>query len=884
MLWQADGSDELPPSSPIESWAKDEAEGATGRQKGRRGSTTASYTSSAMWSAAGSTPSTFLFDENEAGPREDGELQEAATTPSAEQSDPEETQEGRGRNPRSFVEKCDDVMSKHPYANTPSDCVTTPRKRSWAFSPVSEGRSRATQRLRLEEDVGNGAGMRLSSFHELAGNPWDGDENDRDRRRSIPAPVNMSTPRDAQPPLRNVVYHSGANMSGKAPTPHYASTVASSVHSYARGEPDEERAGRQSGRSITRYTARTTPRSAAPSRQYQDAMDMDEDEEEDDGDALLLSPSRLRAQKERSRKELEELDERRRELKKAILEADSGEERGRRMGSHPQWRGGYAPELMGHGRRGMQERPWGKAVDDLGGAGPVEDDESSEDESMNAVEAPPPLKQNARWSAVPNTKAWLFMEEQRARERHQRAPDREASWGATQPRASCAVEEGYPRHMEELEQDREDWTAKEAELEEIEQSGRGGQGGMRMDFGRMDWIGGGDPNRSGPVPGGAIPTVVAREEGITDMPVTVSDPHDDRWTVHFEDPETLLKGQSADFVRIVWWGAEPTVIFSVYNYKYTENGAINRHIEAAVSSMTTILTGETRFQVVPPDPEEGRKLSSRDLPFTWAIRGLSEAGAWEMVKIRVASSKGVTIITHPRSLNNPRWVCGLVGFLRPDEDAIKETVLGTLRSTYMLERLADLTRSNTVLSHIPEDRRVAHVLRSLEVKVTATKEGEYVANIYVLPPTDDMDAWREWADELRSCRFNAFLCGAGHARPAFWCAGCRGVDHETEGCFFPRMKGWKGPEAGSNSHTRLQIAGLMRGSVGRGRGGTQRGSTRGGAPQIWTELNGNRGTWNSLAGPSRAPRPPGRGNGRGGSAARGPRGLWRGHWSPAMRR
>ncbi len=610
MQWQAGKGDELPPSSPIESWTKDEPEGATGRQKGSCESTATSYTSSAMWSAAGSTPSTFLFDENEAGLREDGELEEAATTPRAEQSDPEEVQEERGRNPRSFVEKCDDVMSKHPYANTPSNCVTTPRKRSWAFSPVSEGRNRATQRLRLEEDVGNGAGMRLSSFHELAGNPWDGDENDRDRRRSIPAPVNMSTPRDAQPPLRNVVYHSGANMSGKAPTPHYASTVASSVYSRARGEPDEERAGRRGGRPATRYTAQTTPCSAALSRRHQDAMDMDEDEEENDGDALLRSLSRLRAQKERSRKELEELDERRRELKKAILKADSGEERGSRMDSHPQWRGGYA----------------------------------------------------------------------------------------------------------------------------------------------------------------------------------------------------------------------------------------------------------------------------------WAIQGLSEAGAWEMVKVRVATSKGVTIITHPRSLNNPRWVCGLVGFLRPDKDTIKETILGTLRSTYMLDRLADLTRSNTALSHIPEDRRVAHVLRSLEVKVTATKEGEYVANVYIMPPTDDMDAWREWADELRLCWFNAFLCGAGRARPAFWCAGCRGVDHETEGCFFPRMKGWKGPEAGSNSHTRLQITGLMRGSIGRGRGGSQRGGTRGGALQDWTQLNGNQGAWNSFAGPSRAPRSPRRGSGRGGSATRGTRGSWHGHWSPAMRR
>ncbi len=357
--------------------------------------------------------------------------------------------------------------------------------------------------------------------------------------------------------------------------------------------------------------------------------------------------------------------------------------------------------------------PRRKAVDGLYGRDGIPNGEESEEGADEGDENA--RDGQSRWSAIPNTKAWLVREEQRAQENRQHEDNR--PYRRTEARSdvqrAVGPPQGRPRSAVS-----HDW--RRAATYEPETNTQNRDDGMQYDeegmmYERTGWEEGAQGGFRGPGLGGAIPTVVAREEGVADAPVTVENPQDDKWAVHLEDPETLLKGLSADYIKVVWWGSDPTVIFTVYNYKYTENGAINRHIENTVTSMTTALTGETGFAVIPPDPDTRYRLQSRDLPFIWAIRGLSEAGAWEMVKIRVATSKGVTIITHPRSLTNPRWVCGLGGFLRPDGDAIKKTVLSSLCTDYMLGRLADLTRSNEALRHIPEARRVDHVLGSLQI-------------------------------------------------------------------------------------------------------------------------------------------------------------------------
>lgn len=892
--------DDLPPSSPIETESEGGDVEVQGRCASKREATATSYTSQEMWSAAGSIPATFLFDEHEASGREDGEVDDPTLRQEADEDDDEDDGGPGGDAHRERIGRFEDFLGKHTPVNGSSGYVTTPRKRSYAFSPVSEERNRAARKPRREEveedEEERGAGVRLPSIQELVGNPWRGHGSERTGSRRVYAPVHMSTlSREQQPPLLNMTYQSGANVSGKAPTPFSVGTVAPDARSNANGEAAGERAGTHYARSASRATSRTNPRL--------DGMDLDgrDDVEED----LLEARDLRRARIERNRRELEEIEERRLALQKALMDSEDEENRGRLPIPRSQWQGGYAPEMMRHGlREERRGRPAGRAVDDFdvrrqhrGTAA-----QNDEDEELREMDR----ASREKWSAIPNTKAWLYREERRAREQRGRAEgwappiseDRQDS-----PRAMVEDERTSRRGTEERSEARLSLRDRGRSREERDSqiweeravpeawSPRHGQayddrleqGPMTHGYGRAE----GRESTPGRWPGmnesGAIPTAVARDAGAADTPVTVDDPHHDRWTIHFDDPEALLKGQSSDFIRVVWWGTEPTVIFTVYNYKYTKNDAISRHIEASVTSMTTVLTGETDFKVIPPDPEWRHQLQPRDLPFTWAIRGLSEAGAWEMVKARIITTKGVTILTHPRTLCNPRWVCGLVGFVRPDTEAIKKTVLTTLRSEYMIGRLTDMTRSNAMLRHIPEERRVAHILRSIEVRIAATGDGGYVSNIYITPPTDDMDIWREWAEELRSCRFNAFLCGAGVARRVFWCAGCRGVDHETENCTIPTMRGWKGPEAGTATHTRLQIAATARGGLGRGRGGMARGASRAGGSAGRIDGDPDYGEWRGQQPAGRGLAANGRGYGRGTVMARGARGAKRANWSTAMR-
>ncbi|KAI0699323.1 hypothetical protein C8T65DRAFT_742613 [Cerioporus squamosus] len=240
---------------------------------------------------------------------------------------------------------------------------------------------------------------------------------------------------------------------------------------------------------------------------------------------------------------------------------------------------------------------------------------------------------------------------------------------------------------------------------------------------------------------GVLPTAVAQAPRGETVPVLADNPRDLRWVVHFDDPERIVGGQSAGWQQKMW--DDPTaVIFTAYNYRYTPHGVVNRHVEGAVTTIVTHATGETNFHIVPPHPDPTRKLNVRDLPFTWGIRGLTARGAARMKSIRVALTQGVSIITYPRRLDIPRWVCGLVGFLRPDVEVIKAAVLDVLQEPEMYEWIVRMTRDSRSLRMIPTEDRADYVLGTLEVQIADLDKGDFMANVYMTPPTDEMADFR----------------------------------------------------------------------------------------------------------------------------------------------
>lgn len=755
-----------------------------------------SQDSELLWNAVGSiprsTPAIAQFDDAEFTGYEEGELRRRdEDAPPANQlgllSGPAEEERGiRKRHDRwesSFSE------SRRPLSSV--DDEPTARKRSWAGSTVSEEDRRSARRPRVAEQKED-LPPSLPSFREFVSNPWKGMSGVEGRNVSFSAPVPTSTP--VLPPYArsdNSYHHDEfANLSGHPPT-----LRGSSIDS--------------SPATTTRVMggSRATTVSRASSRQCSTGSGMEIDAELV-GNSLLEKPKGYFRDGELP--ETEPIGPWC--LRDALADPEPTLSGRKDRDQEEFWRGGYRPmNWQGRGPRAEQDE-YGRS--EYVGAGGRELRED----------------RHSIFSALPNTKAWEYTHGSRGRFERD-VEDIAPLSGRTVSRSRANMEgisgsrerrnedTSHGRRAGRYEDDERSGSRKASTAEDEEQDVP------------LEWW-----QEVGPT---KIPSILMREEETEDILVVVANPHSDRWTTHLSDPEEQYAGMSKEWMRAIWMSEEPVVLLTVFNYKFTKNQEVNRHIETSISAATTHLTGETGFHVVPPDPEWRHEIRARDLPYLWVIRGLSEAAVWEMVKLRVISTRGVSFITHPKTIGNPKFVCGLAGFLRPDVKTTKAAVLNVLEDDYMIERLTELVRSSDRMGHIPIARRVEKVLESLDIRFMKTKEDGYVANVYIFPPTDDLDEWRDWAEEMRGCRFNVFLNGTGTARKAFWCGGCRGVDHEDQECPIPKMKGWKGPLAGERTHTKFWEPESTGGrKPGRGQGHAQ---WRGDQGNLRTPLANGRG-------------------------------------------
>ncbi len=754
-------------------------------------SSASSNDSGPLWEAVGSlprsTPALAQFDENEFASFEDGEVADE------EDEGPPPNQEANRTRSREDIQRLDEYVGEHRRSLSHSEKEPTARKRSWTGSTLSDEDRRSARRPRLASREGSPL-QRLPSIRELVGNPWCGSGGDDGRSFNFLAPVTMSTPlRSAVVRSQSPFYHDPlANVSGHAPT-----LRGSSIDTHALASP---RAPNGS------HTSR------AASIHDQGGMEVDIDAGNDlleDGSSLLEQPMTRRhddGTRGRSSDAIGPWN-----LRDALSEQEPSSRMRNERDQEAFWRGGYRPrDWDDRGRRPTNTR------DDVGRG---EEEEASD------------MDEHSHFSALPNTKAWQYRQ---ALERERsRAPSQSGILGGHETSRyanDVDMEEtrrdraGYPSH---------DYRAGRSPLAGTEREEE--QRALEEETGREVP----EPEWWQKVKTQRLPSALMREMDVEDSPVTVSHPHSDRWTVHLSDPEERYVGLSKEWMKSVWMDDKPVVLFSVFNYKFTKNQEVNRHIETNVTTLTTFITGETGFHVVPPDPEWRHELNARDLPSLWVIRGLSEAAAWEMVKAHVISTRAVSIITHRKVMENPRFVCGLAGFLRPDVKTTKDAVLSVLETDYMMGRLRELARSSDRLEHLTIDKRVEKVIESLDIRFMQTKEDGYVANVFMTPPSDDLEEWREWAEEMRSCRYNVFLNGTGAARKAFWCGGCRGVDHEDQECPFTRMKGWKGPVAGARTHSKHWEPETTGGrKPGRSQGGSFRSE---GAAYARTPMPGARG-------------------------------------------
>ncbi|TFK79151.1 hypothetical protein K466DRAFT_606365 [Polyporus arcularius HHB13444] len=776
-------SDSLPSSSPISVCFTDDDE-VIGVQHRGGSFSPMSFDSIPFWGAETPTsrthpgPGAVLFDDHESASYEEGEIddledEDLGPPPNQEMSRTESSLFGTREE-----EACDNVLGEHSETRSTPDLVPTASKRHWTGSPASEELNRSRRRLKREASDDHENTIKLPPIHEMT-NPWGGTGSAGfNSFRFQHPPVAVSTPR------RSVsTYHTTStpsnyrNMSGQPPTPFsLGSSVADEEHPPPRGRSTLRRDDSRASRSGAGRPPVPGSRRFSGTSSLLEAVDRRDREERNIND-VLADPESTRTLPRNPPREP----------------------------AQQRWPGGYAPGNWASQREEGGQRRRRPAVEDM---------ERSDDRF-------PSVEHESYFSAIPNTKAWAYKTQNRSMARSQSRDEDERMSGLQESQRDEYAHDEYSASRRARNRSRSRSTAFPREQsyaqsmfsheEELGGNARGGRG--EEDYGALD-----DWNMAAEGYG-AVPTAMAEDAEADDTPVLLAVPSDRKWATFFDDPETLIRGQSSLWTRVIWGSASPIVLFTVFNYKYTRDGAINKHIQLSVTALTKYLTGEQKFYVVPPDPDTTLALKGRDLPFVWVIRGLTESGAKTMTSLRAISTRAVSIITYPRAIGNPRWVCGLVNFLTRDVESIREAVLQVLREESMLRLLEDLTRNSRQLANIPQHRRVEYVINSLRIRITEAEDEDFVANVYLFPPTDDTRRWREWADRMRRCSYNVFLNGTGSARKIFWCAGCRGVDHEAGECRFPLMEGWKGPEAGERSHTREQIASGKKGGS-RGQGGS----------------------------------------------------------------
>ncbi len=334
-----------------------------------------------------------------------------------------------------------------------------------------------------------------------------------------------------------------------------------------------------------------------------------------------------------------------------------------------------------------------------------------------------------------------------------------------------------------------------------------------------DWEQERQPREDGEV----LPTALWGHD-MQDSTILTPIPREGYPTIHRDDPETALRGMALDWMREVW--SDPPnsdVLVQVFNYRYTEDDVLNRRVAGALRWAFETMTGETGFDVVPPEPEEGERRRTRDLPSIWAIRGLSERATTLAVERGTWSFRAISFIATPRSTPAQTWLFALDGFLEANAQKIRLAVLRVLQEEQMQHWMRAMISANPTYAGIPEADAMNELLDSLRVDILQLGNGGYVANIHMLPPTRNLREWRAWVAELRLRQYRTFAIGTGRVRYVAPCPGCTSVTHPAHQCPFPRIRGWQGPQTGEG----------VFGDRRRREGGPDDGTDRDGTSRVW---------------------------------------------------
>ncbi|KAI0722297.1 hypothetical protein C8T65DRAFT_734715 [Cerioporus squamosus] len=331
-------------------------------------------------------------------------------------------------------------------------------------------------------------------------------------------------------------------------------------------------------------------------------------------------------------------------------------------------------------------------------------------------------------------------------------PSRVAGMQSARSNSAERAPQPHPRHTRRTPRNGncEDAVAREASWwrEDYEHDTRANVGGTSISGDSED-----DDDRRWcqPEDGEVVPTAIATGRLCNDDPTPV--PPGGFPRVHRDDPEARVRGMAVEWIEEMWTDPPKTVLFiDIYNYRYTEDDSYNRQISERLRNRCEQISGVRGFDVVPPEADSRLGARARNLPTTWAIRGLTPDGVARALHRGVWSFSDISFLAFPRATPTTSWVCMLEGFLDGDTHKIRSAILRVLMEGDMTAWIAEMTRSSPDFRGMTDEESVWAVLDSVRVEPMQMGNGNFVTNFFVRPPTRDVREWRRWADDLRSRR------------------------------------------------------------------------------------------------------------------------------------
>ncbi|KAI0721263.1 hypothetical protein C8T65DRAFT_735284 [Cerioporus squamosus] len=269
--------------------------------------------------------------------------------------------------------------------------------------------------------------------------------------------------------------------------------------------------------------------------------------------------------------------------------------------------------------------------------------------------------------------------------------------------------------------------------------------------------------------------------------------------MHFDDPETLLKGLAAERIHVIFRQPQCSMVLTrVYNGGVPRAHNVKQQSDALAEAITAI-TNATDFIVVPPAQSWNSELSHQDQPETWAVLRLDATQVRALVRQALWSSHKITFMAFNRDIRFGRFI-GRIGYYTHNADQdIENSIKRTFAGPLVLPSIRSLVASHPNMTPVEVEPAVERVLDSLRVKVITYPNGNIIANVYCDSPTFAVESWRTWVAYVRTVPFWSDLNPTGTFLRTIRCAGCSGADHPSFMCPYPLLPGWNGPEPGAAS-------------------------------------------------------------------------------------